>query len=75
MVTPREGTENNTTVTNLSGGERSYSSFAFLHALWQCLGFPFCILDEFDVFMVNFYIILIRAVFQIITVWTFCFFI
>lgn len=51
MVTPREGTENNTTVTNLSGGERSYSSFAFLHALWQCLGFPFCILDEFDVFM------------------------
>lgn len=44
---------------SLSGGERSYSTIAFLLALWSCVSFPFYFLDEYDVFtdqMNRFYI-------------------
>lgn len=35
---------------SLSGGERSYSTIAFLLALWSSVNFPFYFLDEYDVF-------------------------
>ncbi|CAB3240158.1 unnamed protein product [Arctia plantaginis] len=38
---------------SLSGGERSYSTIAFIMALWECVELPFCFMDEFDVFMDN----------------------
>jgi structural maintenance of chromosomes protein 6 len=34
----------------LSGGERSYSTVAFLISLWSCVDHPFYFLDEYDVF-------------------------
>lgn len=35
---------------SLSGGERSYSTVAFLISLWSCVDHPFYFLDEYDVF-------------------------
>lgn len=39
--------------TNLSGGERSYTTVAFLISLWSCVDHPFYFLDEYDVFTVR----------------------
>lgn len=39
--------------TNLSGGERSYTTVAFLLSLWSCVDHPFYFLDEYDVFTVR----------------------
>ncbi|XP_050312592.1 structural maintenance of chromosomes protein 6 isoform X2 [Anthonomus grandis grandis] len=51
VVIPQQGSQGLTTTSNLSGGERSFSTVAFLYALWQCMDFPFYFLDEFDVYM------------------------
>lgn len=50
-VVPQHGSQTKT--SNLSGGERSFATIAFLYSLWQCMQFPFYLLDEFDVFMVS----------------------
>lgn len=39
--------------SNLSGGERSYTTVAFLLSLWSCVDHPFYFLDEYDVFTVR----------------------
>ncbi|XP_055849270.1 structural maintenance of chromosomes protein 6 [Episyrphus balteatus] len=43
-----EGSTSNT--KSLSGGERSFSTVAFLLSLWSCVDHPFYFLDEYDVF-------------------------
>lgn len=35
---------------SLSGGERSFSTVAFLLSIWSCIEHPFFLLDEYDVF-------------------------
>lgn len=37
----------------LSGGERSYSTVAFLLSLWSVVDSPFYFLDEYDVYTVG----------------------
>lgn len=51
-VTPRDkiGDKTVSKLTNLSGGERSYVTVAFLLSLWACVDHPFYFLDEYDVF-------------------------
>ncbi|XKL59734.1 hypothetical protein PGB90_000750 [Kerria lacca] len=36
---------------SLSGGEKSFSTVAFLMALWSNMELPFYSMDEYDVFM------------------------
>lgn len=53
-VVPRDKNVENavSNASGLSGGERSYSTVAFLLSLWSCVDFPFYFLDEYDVFTV-----------------------
>lgn len=51
VVMPQQGSQGLVTTSNLSGGERSFSTVSFLYSLWQCTNFPFYFLDEFDVYM------------------------
>ncbi|KAG7209626.1 hypothetical protein KM043_011277 [Ampulex compressa] len=51
-VSPQnDGNTATKSTSSLSGGERSYSTIAFILALWDCTNLPFYFLDEFDVFM------------------------
>ena len=45
---------NSNDLKSLSGGERSFSTIAFLLSLWSIVESPILFLDEFDVFMVKF---------------------
>lgn len=51
-VIPRDASVANavSNTKSLSGGERSYSTVAFLISLWSCVDHPFYFLDEYDVF-------------------------
>ncbi|XP_073957729.1 structural maintenance of chromosomes protein 6-like [Choristoneura fumiferana] len=51
--TGRESSRLAASTASLSGGERSYSTVAFIMALWSCVEVPFYFMDEFDVFMDN----------------------
>ncbi|XP_028158970.1 structural maintenance of chromosomes protein 6-like [Ostrinia furnacalis] len=55
VCTGREqaGKRHASSTSSLSGGERSYSTVAFIMALWECVELPFYFMDEFDVFMDN----------------------
>ena len=45
------GQQQDASIGNLSGGERSYITVCFICALWSVMDSPFKFLDEFDVFM------------------------
>lgn len=52
IVIPRDSRCENavSSTKSLSGGERSFTTVAFLIALWKSVDFPFYFLDEYDVF-------------------------
>ncbi|XP_045775943.1 structural maintenance of chromosomes protein 6 [Maniola jurtina] len=50
-VSGREGSRSASSTASLSGGERSYTTVAFITSLWECVDLPFYFMDEFDVFM------------------------
>lgn len=53
-----------TNTRSLSGGERSYTTVAFLISLWACVDHPFFFLDEYDVFAVCKNIFFFLLIFQ-----------
>lgn len=55
LMAPTDGGNTLMNTNSLSGGEKSYSTVAFLLALWSNMELPFYSLDEYDVFMVLHY--------------------
>ena len=53
MMAPIDGGDTMMNTSSLSGGEKSYSTVAFLLALWSNMELPFYSMDEYDVFMVR----------------------
>lgn len=51
-IIPRDSSMRNvvSSAKALSGGERSFSTVAFLLSLWRCVQHPFYFMDEYDVF-------------------------
>lgn len=52
VIVPRDSQKAHTmkSAKALSGGERSFSTVAFLLSLWRCVSHPFYFMDEYDVF-------------------------
>lgn len=55
LMVPTDGGDTLMNTESLSGGEKSFSTVAFLMALWSNMELPFYSLDEYDVFMVRCY--------------------
>ncbi|KAK7586233.1 hypothetical protein V9T40_004109 [Parthenolecanium corni] len=51
LMVPTDGGDMLMNTESLSGGEKSFSTVAFLMALWSNMELPFYSLDEYDVFM------------------------